>query len=75
MLYEVITVDLVLVQYRTGLTDFTNVLTTQRDLVTLQDQLTASRSNAESALVALYRALGGGWDPDEAIPVENNTVN
>jgi len=68
-------VDLVLVQYRTGLTDFNNVLTTQRDLVTLQDQLTASRSNAKAALVALYRALGGGWDPDEAIPVENNTVN
>jgi len=68
-------VDLVLVQYRTGLTDFNNVLTTQRDLVSLQDQLTASRSNTESALVGLYRALGGGWNPDEAIPVDNNTVN
>jgi len=68
-------VDLVLVQYRTGLTDFNNVLTTQRDLVSLQDQLTATRSNAESALVGLYRALGGGWNPDEAIPMADDTAN
>jgi len=68
-------VDLVLVQYRTGLTDFNNVLTTQRDLVSLQDQLTAAQSNSETALVALYRALGGGWNPDEAIPVETGPGN
>lgn len=68
-------VDLVLVQYRTGLTDFNNVLTTQRDLVSFQDQLTATRSNAEAALVGLYRALGGGWNPDESIPVGDGTVN
>jgi len=68
-------VDLVLIQYRTGLTDFNNVLTTQRDLVSLQDQLTATRSNAESALVALYRALGGGWNPDEALSVDDGAGN
>lgn len=68
-------VDLVLVQYKTGLTDFNNVLTTQRDLVSLQDQLTATRSNAESALVGLYRSLGGGWNPEEAIPVDNSEGN
>jgi len=56
-------VNLVLVQYRTGLTDFNNVLISQRDLVSQQDDLTQTRTDTELALVALYRALGGGWKP------------
>jgi multidrug efflux system outer membrane protein len=68
-------VDLVLVQYNAGLTDFNNVLITQRDLVSLQDQLTATRANSETALVALYKALGGGWNPEASIPMGNDPVN
>jgi len=60
-------VNLVLVQYNTGLTDFNNVLVTQRDLLAQQEQLVATRIDIETALVALYRALGGGWNPDESI--------
>jgi len=63
-------VKLVLVQYNAGLTDFNNVLTTQRDLLAQQDQLIATRTDAEVALVALYRALGGGWNPDETIRLD-----
>ena len=55
-------VDLVLVQYSTGLTDFNNVLVTQRDLLAQQDQLLASEAHKVVNLVALYKALGGGWD-------------
>ncbi|MGA9575254.1 MAG: efflux transporter outer membrane subunit [Lysobacterales bacterium] len=65
-------VDLVLVQYNTGLTDFNNVLITQRDLVSQQDQLDLTRANIDVALVALYKALGGGWNPDEAIPLDSD---
>jgi len=68
-------VGLVLVQYNAGLTDFNNVLVTQRDLVSLQDQLTVTRADTDLALVALYRALGGGWDPDEALPADDGAVN
>jgi len=65
-------VDLVLVQYNTGLTDFNNVLVTQRDLLSQQDQLIVTQTNIEVALVALYKALGGGWSPDQAIELNDH---
>jgi multidrug efflux system outer membrane protein len=54
-------VDLVVVQYETGLTDFNNVLDTQRSLFTQQDELVASQANVVLDLIRLYKALGGGW--------------
>ncbi len=58
--------DLVLTQYRAGLTDFQNVLDTQRTLLLRQDEFAASEGIVIKALVDLYRALGGGWDPETA---------
>ncbi len=58
-------VDLVVVQYETGITDFNNVLTTQRTLFSQQDQLVASQANVVLDLVRLYKALGGGWSIPE----------
>lgn len=58
--------DLVLTQYRAGLTDFQNVLDTQRSLLVRQDDLAASEGLVIKNLIALYRALGGGWDPEGA---------
>ncbi len=55
--------DLVMVVYKTGLTDFQNVLDTQRLLALQQDQLAASEGQVTKNLVSLYKALGGGWDP------------
>lgn len=63
-------VDLVLVQYNAGLTDFNNVLTTQRDLLAQQDRLIVTQTRAEVALVNLYKALGGGWNPNETIRLD-----
>lgn len=56
--------DLVLTQYRAGLTDFQNVLDTQRSLFASEDLLAESEGLVARNLIALYRALGGGWDPD-----------
>lgn len=50
-------------QYAAGLADFQVVLDTQRSLLSLEDQLAASRGNVTSNLVRLYKALGGGWTP------------
>ncbi len=58
--------DLVLTQYRSGLTDFQNVLDTQRTLLLREDELAASEGLVIQNLVGLYRALGGGWDPEPA---------
>jgi NodT family efflux transporter outer membrane factor (OMF) lipoprotein len=55
-------VDLVRTQYVSGLTNFQNVLDTQRTLFQLQQQLADSEGRQVQNLVALYRALGGGWD-------------
>jgi NodT family efflux transporter outer membrane factor (OMF) lipoprotein len=57
--------ELVLTQYRAGLTDFQNVLDTQRTLLNRQDDLAASRGQVVRNLIALYRSLGGGWTPTE----------
>ena len=54
-------VDLVLVQYNTGLTEFNNVMMMQRDLLKLQDQLVTSEAQCLVDLIALYKAMGGGW--------------
>jgi NodT family efflux transporter outer membrane factor (OMF) lipoprotein len=55
------TADLATQRYNSGLRDFRDVLDAQRSLVSLQDQLASSRSNVSTAVVRLYRALGGGW--------------
>jgi outer membrane protein TolC len=48
-------------QYREGYSDFQRVLDAQRALLIQQDSYLVSRSNAVSSLIALYKALGGGW--------------
>jgi multidrug efflux system outer membrane protein len=49
--------------YRTGLTDFQNVLDTQRSLFTQEDALAQSTGLVTENLIRLYKALGGGWAP------------
>lgn len=55
-------VDLAEQQYRGGIADYTRVLTTQDFLTTEQARLVATRGAVGQNLVALYRALGGGWE-------------
>lgn len=57
-------VDLVRTQYLSGLTNFQNVLDSQRSLFDQQDQLAVTEGDAVQALIALNKALGGGWDVD-----------
>ena len=54
-------VDLATEQYRAGLVDFLSVLEAQRELYANEDQLVQSQTSVTTNLVALYRALGGGW--------------
>jgi len=55
--------DLALQLYVQGLTDFLSVLQAQLNLFTSQDALAQSEGTIAVDLVALYKALGGGWDP------------
>ncbi len=54
-------VELAQHKYQAGLTDFSNVLDTQRSLLSFQDQLAQSDGTVTSNLVSLYKVLGGGW--------------
>ncbi|MBI5137065.1 MAG: efflux transporter outer membrane subunit [Nitrospirae bacterium] len=55
--------DLAREQYAAGLADNLAVLDAQRSLLSLQDQMVVSEGGAVSALIRLYKALGGGWSP------------
>jgi NodT family efflux transporter outer membrane factor (OMF) lipoprotein len=50
-------------RYRSGVSDFLEVLTAQRSLFAAQQQLVSSQAQASVNLVQLYKALGGGWAP------------
>ncbi|WP_093664598.1 efflux transporter outer membrane subunit [Sphingomonas gellani] len=54
-------------QYRTGLADFTTLNQQESALLSARNGLTQARSDQATALVALYAALGGGWEA-AAIP-------
>lgn len=60
-------------RYRTGIGDFLNVLDSQQRLYDAQDQLENSRASVSRSAVALYKSLGGGWDPAEAAQAEIGT--
>jgi NodT family efflux transporter outer membrane factor (OMF) lipoprotein len=47
--------------YKAGLTDFLSVLDAQRELYATEDLLAQSRTAETVNLIALYKALGGGW--------------
>jgi multidrug efflux system outer membrane protein len=62
-------VDLVLTLYRTGLTDFQNVLDTQRSQFEREDDLWSSQGQVVQNLISVYKSLGGGWAPaTETVP-------
>jgi outer membrane protein TolC len=54
-------VDLSLLLYREGQTDFLNVLTSQRALYGVEDALVQSERDLATSQAALFKALGGGW--------------
>ena len=57
-------------QYQAGLIDFQSVLETERTLLTAQDNLASAEADVLTAVIQLYKALGGGWSA-----AENSTDN
>jgi len=64
-------VELSLVQYREGAADYQRVLDAQRSLLQEQNTLAQQSSSVATSLVALYKALGGGWELRDGQPVVN----
>jgi multidrug efflux system outer membrane protein len=55
-------VELAMTLYLAGKSDFLNVLIAQRSLFTSEDALAQSTRTVDTNLIALYKALGGGWE-------------
>jgi outer membrane protein, multidrug efflux system len=54
------------VRYREGVSDFLTVLDAQRTLYSARDQLNQVKLARLEGAVALYKALGGGWQDTES---------
>jgi multidrug efflux system outer membrane protein len=50
--------------YKQGLVDFQRVLDSERALFDEQDRLVSRKGLSLGALIQVFRALGGGWDPE-----------
>lgn len=61
-------VDLASQLYLAGKSDFLNVLIAQRSLFTSEDALAQNTAALDTSLIALYKALGGGWEKEGAPP-------
>lgn len=59
-------VELAHQRYAAGVADFLSVLDAERSLLEAQDRLAVSRTRTATALVAVYKALGGGVPVAEA---------
>ena len=55
-------VELSTLLYTQGQVDFLNVLNAQRSLFVSEDAMVQSTGTVSTNLVALYKALGGGWN-------------
>lgn len=59
--------------YAAGLESYQTVIDTERTQLTVEDSLALSQADAVTALIRLYKALGGGWtagEPKEAASSE-----
>jgi len=50
------------VRYEGGVVDFLEVLDAERTQLEAEDRMAQSRTQAATSLVAVYKALGGGWE-------------
>jgi NodT family efflux transporter outer membrane factor (OMF) lipoprotein len=60
-------------RYQEGVADFLQVLTAQQNLLGSQQQLALTTTNVSSNLVAVYKALGGGWETQ--MPAANDDLS
>jgi multidrug efflux system outer membrane protein len=62
-------VDLANRLYTAGETDFLNVLTAEGNLYSTESALAQSNETVGADLIAVYKALGGGWENSDINPV------
>lgn len=58
--------------YTNGLTDFQNVLDTERNLLLQQDHFIQSEGLTAQYMIAIYRSIGGSWKAPMDLHIEKN---
>ena len=66
---------LALDRYEEGYATYLDVLEAQRSLYTAQDSLAQSDQQIIDDLIAIYKALGGGWQTDAQIRSADSVIN
>ena len=61
--------DIATIQYREGMTDFQRVLDAQRTLFSQQERRVTNLGDVSQSLIALYKAMGGGWEQGRDRPL------
>ena len=56
------TYELTDLEYRSGIGDYSMLLTAQRSLLNVEESVISNRASRSNQYVMLYRALGGAWD-------------
>jgi len=55
-------------RYTRGLTDALNLIDAERQEVDIETQYITAQQNADEQFIALYKALGGGWENYQSLP-------
>jgi NodT family efflux transporter outer membrane factor (OMF) lipoprotein len=61
--------EISVVMYREGAVDYQRVIDSERTLLQQQNTLVQTRSQTTTNLIALYKALGGGWEVRQGEPI------
>lgn len=61
-------------QLPTGIASFIDVLDAQRQLAQAEQQRAQAQVQSALDLVALYKALGGGWEPYQQVQLPDYSV-
>ncbi|MCC8999804.1 MAG: efflux transporter outer membrane subunit [Candidatus Contendobacter sp.] len=62
-------------RYSSGLIDFQTVLDTQRAQLNTQEIVAVARADLSADYVRLYKALGGGWNPNDSDALAASTAS
>lgn len=62
------------IRYEGGLVDFLEVLDAERTQLQAEDKLAQTRTDTATSLIAVYKALGGGWE-DTPLPRYTQAAN
>ncbi|RLA45279.1 MAG: transporter [Gammaproteobacteria bacterium] len=61
--------ELATIRFREGFSDYQRVLDAQQSLFSQQQRYVTSQSDKVRSLIALYKALGGGWEDRAGLPM------